>query len=130
MYFLKGRVITGVRHFTNRMTKYPEVFQKATGEILFPGTINVQVDKSTLVKEHFRIRGIDIDEPEQDLLFEICKINQIWAYRIRPYNLRNGSGGHGDNILEISSAEKIQNVLVDSYVEIALFRDDLKNSIR
>ncbi len=126
MFRVKGRVITGVRHFTDRMTNYPEVFKKATGEVLIPGTINIQVDKSILVKEHFRVRGIDICEPDQDLLFEICKINGIWAYRIRPFNLKTGAGGHGDHILEITSAERISNVSPGSIAEITLFRDDLK----
>ena len=127
MYIVKGRIINGVRHFTDRMTKYPEVFTRATGEILIPGTINVQIEKSINVKEHFRIRGIDICEPEQDLLFEICKINGIWAYRIRPFNLKTHAGGHGDHILEITSAERIPNVSTGSIAEIALFRDDLNN---
>jgi hypothetical protein len=37
-----------------------------------------------------RIRGVDIGYPQQDLLFEVCRINGIWAYRIRPYNLNRG----------------------------------------
>jgi CTP-dependent riboflavin kinase len=103
------------------MTNYADVFEKATGEKLYPGTINVRVDKGISVMEHFRIRGVDIGEPEQDLLFEICRINRIWAYRIRPYNLRTGEGGHRDDVLEIACTAKLTGVDSGSSVELALF---------
>ena len=77
------------------------------------------------VKEHFGIRGEDIDEPTQDLLFEICRINRIWAYRIRPFDLRSGLGGHGDDTLEIACSQEIPNVSTDAPVEIILLRDDI-----
>ena len=75
------------------MNEFPDVFFKATGEKLFPGTLNVKMDKPIPMKVHFRITGIEINEPEQDLLFEICRVKGFWAYRIRPLNLKTGSGG-------------------------------------
>jgi CTP-dependent riboflavin kinase len=118
---LKGRVVGGMGHFRARMTKFPEVFRRATGEDLVKGTLNVDVGRNISPKEHFRIRGTGIDEPEQDLLFEVCRINGIWAYRIRPHNLNTGEGGHGDNILEIACSQIIQT---ERGVEISLFRDE------
>jgi CTP-dependent riboflavin kinase len=126
MIILKGLVCPegqGLRHFSKRMTEYPEVFEKATGERLFPGTLNVNVGKPIRVREHFRIRGTEINEPEQDLLFEVCRINRIWAYRIRPFQLATGEGGHGDHILEITCSQRIPNVGPGSEVEIAFLRD-------
>jgi CTP-dependent riboflavin kinase len=123
MLFLEGRVESGVGHFRQRMTNFPHVFKKATGESLIPGTLNVKVSAPVPIKEHFRIIGAEIDEPEQDLLFEVCRINGIWAYRIRPYHLLTGSGGHGDETLEISSSERIPNARHGSLVKLALFRD-------
>jgi len=96
-----------MKHFSRRMTEYPKVFEKATGERLYPGTLNVNVGRPNPVREHFRIRGTEINEPEQDLLFEVCRINQIWAYRIRPFHLATGEGGHGDHIIEIACSQKI-----------------------
>jgi len=110
-----------MKDFSRRMREYPEVFEKATREHLFEGTLNVNVGKPIPVKEHFRIRGAEINEPEQDLLFEVCRINQIWAYRIRPFNLVTGGGGHGDHILEIASSREIPNVPPGTEVEIAFF---------
>jgi hypothetical protein len=69
------------------------------------------------------MRGIEINEPE-DFLFERCRINGIPAYRIRPLNLINGGGGHGDHMLEIACSVEIPDVPHGTVVEIELFRDD------
>jgi CTP-dependent riboflavin kinase len=124
MIILRGLVCPdtqGLKHFSKRMREYPEVFERATGERLYHGTLNVTVGQPVPVREHFRIRGMEINEPEQDLLFEVCRINRIWAYRIRPFQLATGEGGHGDHIIEIACSEKIPNVPEGIAVEIALF---------
>jgi CTP-dependent riboflavin kinase len=102
------------------MNQYPDVFAKATGEKLFPGTLNVNVGQPIPIQEHFRIRGKDLNEPE-DFLFEVCRINGLWAYRIRPLD-DMGKGGHGDHILEITCHREIPNVPPGTLVEIAFFR--------
>lgn len=69
-------MLAGAKHFSRRLTEYPEVFERATGEHLFPGTVNVNAGELTPVKEHFRIHGKEINEPEE-FLFEVCRINGI-----------------------------------------------------
>lgn len=128
MIFLKGAVQNGVGHFKPRINNFSEVFRNATGESLFPGTLNIKVEVLVPPREHFRIIGAEIGEPEQDLLFEVCRINGIWAYRIRPYHLATGGGGHGDDILEIACSQKINNLTQDSLVEVALFRDRIDST--
>ena len=131
MIVVKGEVVTGFGHFKRRITDFPEAFRKATGQTLFPGTMNVDVGTPIKIKEERRILGREIDEPFQDLLLERCAINGIPAWRIRPYSLDiksglpPGDGGHGDHILEISCAQQIPNATFGSMVEITLFRDDL-----
>ena len=122
---LKGHVCrdgqgAGLKHFSRRMNQYPEVFERATGEKLFPGTLNVNVGEPIKIQEHFRIHGKELNEPE-DFLFEVCRINGIWAYRIRPLDAM-GNGGHGDHILEITCHREIPDVPPGTQVEIALFR--------
>ena len=109
MKIVYGNITNGVGDFKRRMTEYPHVFEEATGEKLFPGTLNVCINNSLPVKEHFRILGASINEPEQDLLFEICRINGLWAYRIRPLHLQSGAGGHGDHVLEIACSQELRN---------------------
>jgi CTP-dependent riboflavin kinase len=123
MLILKGHVTTGVQHFRGRMTNHREVFQKAAGRELYPGTLNVKVDHEIPIREDFRIAGKEIGEPDQDLLFEHCLINGIEAYRIRPYHLPTGLGGHGDDTLEITCSEWVSGVEEGAEVEISLFRD-------
>lgn len=119
-YVCRGGECAGLKHFSSRMNQYPEVFERATGEKLFPGTLNVNVGEPIAIKEHFRIHGTELNEPE-DFLFEVCRINGIWAYRIRPLDPL-GNGGHGDHILEISCHREIPNVPPGAEVEIAFFR--------
>lgn len=119
---VEGRIVRGVGHFRVRMTAYPDVFERATGEKLFPGTLNVQVAQPIPIRTDFRIEGRDINEPNQDLLFERCRINGIDAYRIRPSDAQ-GNGGHGDHILEIACTQKLSGVDVDAVVKIELFRN-------
>lgn len=113
-----------------RMENHPEVFRKAVGEELYPGTLNVRADSSFFIKEHFRILGSSIGEDHQDLLFEVCRIRaegmaDTWAYRIRPFDLRNGSGGHGDDVLEIACTQQLSvpfNLQQGTKVELSFFR--------
>ena len=104
------------------MTTYPEVFKRATGEYLRAGTINVDVGQRIEIREEFRIRGADMSEPDQDLLFERCCINGYPANRIRPFQKSTGEGGHGDDILEIACSKEVPNVAHGSTVEIESFR--------
>jgi CTP-dependent riboflavin kinase len=125
MIILKGLICPdaeGLKHFSRRMKEYPEVFERATGEQLYPGTLNVNVGEPIQIKEHFRIHGSELNEPEE-FLFEVCRINRIWAYRIRPLGARGG-GGHGDHILEIACSHAIPNASPGVEVEIALFPHD------
>lgn len=70
MKIVEGSLHNGSGDFTKRMTRFPGVFKHATGEELFPGTLNVQVKEEIEIKEHFRIRGSEIQEPDQDLLWK------------------------------------------------------------
>lgn len=119
-----GVVQSGIKDFSKRMTTYPAIFDNATGQKLHPGTLNVKLKERVTVREHFRVMGSMIGEPEQDLLFEICRVNGKWAYRIRPFNLKNGGGGHGDDVVEIASSEYFKGSGLEDgdAVEIEFFR--------
>lgn len=121
MNHIKGIVTSGYSHMKIRFDKYPNIFKEATGVCLQPGTINVTIDYPIKVKEDFRIKGLLIDEPHQDLLFEKCLINGYPAFRIRPYDIETGEGGHGDDTLEISSETFIPDLDIGTTVDITLF---------
>jgi hypothetical protein len=96
------------------------VFENAPGELLYPGTLNMNVGKPVSVKEHFRIHGSEPNESEE-FLFEVCRINGIWAYGIRPLDPK-GEGGHGDHIIEIACSQEIPNASPGTECEIEFFR--------
>ena len=123
MKIIKGKVKNGCGHMKIRFKNYPHIFKEATGVDLYPGTINVGIDHIVKVKEDFRIKGSLIGEPNQnqDLIFEECLINGYPAFRIRPYDIITGEGGHGDDTLEISSETFIPDLGIGSTVDITLF---------
>ena len=127
MIVLRGIVRSGFGHFRDRMSKHPEAFTAVTGERLFPGTLNVYLRSPVHPLEHFRLVGATIGHAHEDFLFEIIRINTYWAYRIRPYNLATGAGGHGDHVVEVACARELPESmsLPDSEVELTFFRDKL-----
>jgi CTP-dependent riboflavin kinase len=120
-----GRITHGVGDFRVRMVRFADVFERAVGEPLFPGTLNVDIQRPLRIHEDFRIPGSTIGERGQDLLFERCLVAGYRAYRIQPYELSGGAGGHGDHILEIASVMELRPLLVgrEDIVEIEFYRD-------
>lgn len=98
MIRIGGTVWSGVGHFGPRMTKFADLFRKATGEpMLHPGTLNVHMDREIPFHEHFQIPRLEGDEWgwTGPVRFEICRIDSILAFRIK--------GGHLPSIAEICS---------------------------
>ena len=120
---VSGKVVPGIGAWRPRMERYPEVFFAGTGQRLFPGTLNVLLESPLPIREEFRIRGAEIGEPEQDMLFERCLINGIPALRLRPYQPATGAGGHGDHILEIVSEQALRPLLAGSDSVVVEFPD-------
>jgi len=106
-----GTVEGGIGAWRPRMEGFPEVFRQLTGELLFPGTLNVRIEQPLAIRAEFRIAGAEIGEPEQDMLFERCRVNGIEAFRLRPFQPATGLGGHGDHILEIVSTRQLRPLL-------------------
>ncbi len=123
MLTVTGKIVQGVGHFQRRMGSHPDAFRHATGEALFPGTINVEIPRDFPIRRDFTLAGSDIGEPDRVFFFEVCRIEGVWAYRIRPLNLVTGRGGHGDSTLEIACSRRLPNIVPGREVEIAFFRD-------
>lgn len=114
MIEVQGTVEGGIGAWRPRMERFPEVFRQLTGELLFPGTLNVRIEQPLAIRAEFRIAGAEIGEPEQDMLFERCRVNGIEAFRLRPFQPATGLGGHGDHILELVSARALRPLLPES----------------
>ena len=108
MITVTGVLVSGIGAWRPRMVRFPDVFEAATGQCLYPGTLNVQLPNPLPIQEEFRILGSAIGEPEQDMLFERCLIKGVSAFRLRPLHLATGAGGHGDHILEIVCSKQLR----------------------
>jgi len=103
-----GVVVSGLGAWRPRIEQFPQVFEAGLGQRLFPGTLNVLLDTPLAIQPDFKILGIKIGEPEQDMLFERCSVNGIPAFRLRPFQPATGAGGHGDHVLEIVCAQALR----------------------
>jgi CTP-dependent riboflavin kinase len=131
MRMVTGRVDkNGCGYFSRRLKEFPQVFLRATGEVLVDGTLNVKVDRKITIREHFRMLHPWKDE-DQVLLFEVCRVQGMWAYRVRPSKLDGaGGGGHSDDTLEIMCADWIKPkdglpLQEGDVVEVPLFGEEL-----
>ncbi len=122
---LRGTVVSGCGDFRRRMEGFPDVFHRAMGYAPYPGTLNVDVGLPIKIKEEFRIQGVEINEPTQDLLFERCAINGIYGFRIRPFDTATGCGGHGDKVFEIACDRQVPAATIGAVVQVTLFRSDV-----
>lgn len=128
---VSGVLVHGIGAWRPRIERFLEVFRVATGQRLFPGTLNVHLDSPLPIREEFRILGSEIGEPEQDLLFERCRINGIEAFRLRPFQPATGAGGHGDHILEIVCSLELRPLLaISDRVVIEFPRQDPADTTR
>jgi len=50
-----GVVEGGIGACRPRMERFPDVFRQLTGEPLFPGTLNIRIDRPLAIHEEFRI---------------------------------------------------------------------------
>lgn len=109
-----GRLQSGVGHFKPRMKKFADVFREATGECLIEGTVNVKMDREVPFRQHFQITELAGDEWgwTGPVRFEICRIDSLWAYRIK--------GGHPNIVAEITCAQRLPKAHGDR-VELEFF---------
>lgn len=125
MRMIKGYVVQGDYQTQGVMFEFGAAFRAATGEYLYPGTLNVQTLLALPIKEHFRIRACNSGIPDQDLLFEICRINRMWGYRMVRLDVKKRKLVRKNGLFEIICAQKIPNIYPGCDVVIELLRDDL-----
>jgi hypothetical protein len=99
------------------MRKFADLFERATGETLHPGTLNVRMDREVTFREHFRIQELKGDEWgwQGPVCFEICRIDGLWAYRIK--------GGHPTIVAEITCSQRIPKGKGE-HVQLDFFGED------
>jgi hypothetical protein len=122
-----GTVRKNAGVFSMRLRSFKEKFAAATGiPNLHEGTLNVWFDECVAIWPEFMIDGKELDNPDQDCLFESCKIivdSRVYSgFRVRPYHRPTGGGGNGDKCMEIV-AETIPGVAPGTDVTLEFTRD-------
>lgn len=125
MFILRGSVTEGDARSQSMMLQFGDAFRAATGEYLYPGTLNVKLPRAIPIQPQFRIGAEHTGELGQELLFEICRVNRLWAYRMVRIRKRSGRPVRPNGLFEIVCAQKIPGILTGCKVIVELLRDDV-----
>ncbi len=61
MLTLRGRVSAGIQDLSRWMTIHADAYQRATGSVLVPGSLNVVIDRPWVMTEHsVRLEASDV----------------------------------------------------------------------
>lgn len=109
MAILRGRVTSGVGDLAKRMTEYAELYAATTGAVLYPGSLNVQLDEPW----HVGDGAARVEPPECPVAFSIvpCTIGGFDAFIIRTDRNDRGEGDHPPTIIEIAATLRLRDAL-------------------
>jgi len=100
---MKGTIKKGLGEGRYWISKLNPIFIKKNNMELFPGTLNIQVEKDYKIEDKYQtISGIEYGGTEEVLIQE-CKLFGEKAYIVRPKRNNEPRGDHPLNIIEIIS---------------------------
>jgi riboflavin kinase len=115
MPVLVGKVVTGMGNFSFWIDKLQEHYLRKTGMRLYPGTLNVQLEKPySLPKNVLRLEGVEYGGTVSVNLVP-CLIRGKCAFLLRTDANEEGRGHHPKTIVEIATDVRLRDAfhLVD-----------------
>lgn len=107
---LRGRVVSGLGDFSFWMEKLEEHYTRKTGMKLFPGTLNVLLDKPwSLPAQCVRLEKEEYGGRVSVNLVPCC-IFERSAFVLRTDLNESGLGPHPKNLIEIATDVKLRDV--------------------
>ena len=109
MKVLTGKVTSGVGNFSYWIDKLKDHYQKKTGLVLFPGTLNVQLDEEySIPSEAIRLAG---EEYGGTVSINIvpCHIFEEDAVILRTDRNESGEGLHPKTLVEVACEVKLRD---------------------
>jgi riboflavin kinase len=109
MKVLTGRVVTGVGNFSYWIDKLKDHYRRKTGLVLFPGTLNVQLDEEYSVPAGAtRLEG---EEYGGDVSVNIvpCRIFDEEAVILRTDKYEKDEGPHARTLVEVACEVKLRD---------------------
>ncbi len=109
MVILTGKLISGIGDFSFWIDKLQDYYFKKTGMKLYPGTLNVQLEKPySLPKKVIRLEKEEYGGTVSVNMVP-CRILGIKAFILRTDKNEAGLGRHPKNIIEVASDIKLRD---------------------
>lgn len=106
---LRGQVTGGKGEHAHWMTVHADLYEAKTGIALYPGTLNVQLDREW----HVSGESIRLEPPEYGVPLSIvpCTIAGIPAFIVRTDKNDRGEGDHHPTVVELVSPVRLREAL-------------------
>ena len=106
---MRGRVTSGIGGHAHWMTVHADLYEAKTGSRLYPGTLNVVLDRE------WRVSGqpIRLEPPEYAVALSIvpCTIQGLDAFLVRTDKNDRGEGDHPPNVVEVAAVVQLRQAL-------------------
>ena len=109
MPILRGKVVSGMGNFSYWIEKLADHYQRKTGMKLFPGTLNVELEKPyTLPKQAVRLEGWEY-AGSVSVNIVPCSIFGKSGFILRTDANEEGRGHHPKTIIEVATDVKLRD---------------------
>jgi riboflavin kinase len=109
MAILRGKVVSGMGNFSYWIEKLADHYQRKTGMQLFPGTLNVELEKPyTLPKQAVRLEGWEY-AGSVSVNIVPCSIFGKSGFILRTDANEEGRGHHPKTIIEVATDVKLRD---------------------
>lgn len=109
MVVLTGRVVTGVGNFSYWIELLKEHYRRKTGLLLFPGTLNIELDEEYSVPAGaMRLEGEEYGGTVSVNIVP-CRVFGERAVILRTDSSERGEGAHSKTIIEVACESKLRD---------------------
>lgn len=106
---LRGRVVSGMGNFSIWIEKLRDHYQRKTGMVLFPGTLNLQLEQPWFVPAgSLQLQGAEYGGTVTVHIVP-CSVLGRRAFILRTTANNEGRGHHPQNIVEIATNVKLRD---------------------
>jgi len=107
---LRGRVVSGVGSFAYWIGQLQDHYQRKTGVILYPGTLNLRLDAEySLPPKVIRLEGAEYGG-RVSVSIVPCSVRGTRAFLLRTDANENGQGDHPKTIIEIAAEVRLRDL--------------------
>jgi riboflavin kinase, archaea type len=110
MMVLRGQVVSGVGSFAYWIRQLREHYERKTGMVLYPGTLNLKLDAEYfLPKKVIRLEGAEYGG-RVSVNIVPCSIKGRKAFLLRTDANEQGQGDHPKTIVEIATDVRLRDL--------------------